>query len=496
MGCCAGSETPPKGNGKGPHQYENFSPKKERLHLSRMSEDSSPPPSQATNRRDSDVGFVGSLGVSPCPDCGEMVNARLLDCCPLLPSYAPALGKAVQRCPKCCTGLRSKTGIPSRLRLAKKGSAWDKGCGARKITPEWTQCGGRGQVCDDCESGVCGECLKFLDAGAKIITWLRDCTAEEARVFSPKIRMRAQRTLRQRVSAALHDGFHQAVWEAIDKAVERRARRGQADRSDPLDGTFDNLQQDELDSGSSLVWPKEGMLKLRQRSPREAELQHQKLQRAVAGDETVPQDYILGLLREGSQVLSRRKNVQRTELAEASAKCVVVGDLHGQLRDLLYLLEEHGLPREGKTTYVFNGDFVDRGNRGCEVVAVVLSLLVVNPDAVFINRGNHECLKLSSAYNFRAEVELKYGPGRVFQAYCQFFSTIPLCTVVCDEVLVVHAGIPRDPSTSFDQINALERRTAIIPDSDGSLIADLVWSDPVDTLEGWRPNHCRGAGIL
>jgi hypothetical protein len=44
----------------------------------------------------------------------------------------------------------------------------------------------------------------------------------------------------------------------------------------------------------------------------------------------------------------------------------VVGDLHGQVPDLLCLLRLADLPSPHHRI-VFNGDFVDRGDNGCEV---------------------------------------------------------------------------------------------------------------------------------
>ena len=68
----------------------------------------------------------------------------------------------------------------------------------------------------------------------------------------------------------------------------------------------------------------------------------------------------------------------------------------GQLTDLLALFREHGFPsnRSGGdvelASYVFNGDFVDRGQQQVEVAALLLSLKVCFPDRVFLVRGNHE----------------------------------------------------------------------------------------------------------
>jgi hypothetical protein len=50
----------------------------------------------------------------------------------------------------------------------------------------------------------------------------------------------------------------------------------------------------------------------------------------------------------------------------------VVGDIHGQLHDLLFLLKDTGFPCQNRC-YVFNGDYVDRGAWGLETFLVLLS---------------------------------------------------------------------------------------------------------------------------
>ncbi len=45
------------------------------------------------------------------------------------------------------------------------------------------------------------------------------------------------------------------------------------------------------------------------------------------------------------------------------------------------------------------GDFVDRGAFGVEVMAVLLSLRLLYPDFVLLNRGNHEDRSQNAYYN-------------------------------------------------------------------------------------------------
>lgn len=57
---------------------------------------------------------------------------------------------------------------------------------------------------------------------------------------------------------------------------------------------------------------------------------------------------------------------------------------------------------------MFNGDFVDRGKKGLEVLLLLLSCLLVFPGGVFLNRGNHEDTVMNARYGFIREVHQKY----------------------------------------------------------------------------------------
>lgn len=82
----------------------------------------------------------------------------------------------------------------------------------------------------------------------------------------------------------------------------------------------------------------------------------------------------------------------------------------GQLADLLHIVDAAGMPGNNHTKYIFNGDFVDRGEWGVEVMLILLSLLVARPDCVYLNRGNHEDFPICSVYGFQQECCDKYDP--------------------------------------------------------------------------------------
>ncbi|VDO43003.1 unnamed protein product [Haemonchus placei] len=85
----------------------------------------------------------------------------------------------------------------------------------------------------------------------------------------------------------------------------------------------------------------------------------------------------------------------------------VVGDLHGQLVDLRKIISRCGDP--STCTYIFLGDYVDRGTQGLELAILLFCYQMRYPDRVFLLRGNHEDLNTTSTYGFYDECMQKYG---------------------------------------------------------------------------------------
>ena len=88
-------------------------------------------------------------------------------------------------------------------------------------------------------------------------------------------------------------------------------------------------------------------------------------------------------------------------------RLTVIGDLHGQIPELLLILAERGLPRD-ENFYIINGDMVDRGPNSCEVLLLCCALKLLSPSTVFIHRGNHEDSHCNLFYGFENECLQKY----------------------------------------------------------------------------------------
>lgn len=197
---------------------------------------------------------------------------------------------------------------------------------------------------------------------------------------------------------------------------------------------------------------------------------------------------VLALLHRSAAFLRNLPSLVEVQVP-AGACLHIVGDIHGQLAELLTVLQICGIPKESKNFILFNGDFVDRGPRSVEVMLVLLSLLLGFPGCVFLNRGNHETRSLNKAYGFENEVLSKYS-AEVFEAFQEVFLQLPLAHVVNGRVLVIHGGLPHRDGVLLRDIAAIDRRAS----EPRGLARDLLWSDPMSS-SGRKPSP-RGAGVL
>src|SRR5262249_49818871 len=76
--------------------------------------------------------------------------------------------------------------------------------------------------------------------------------------------------------------------------------------------------------------------------------------------------------------------------------------------------------------FVFLGDYTDRGMYGCEVIYLLLRLKVENPEQVWLVRGNHEDVSLTSRYGFLVEARAKFGRDLDLKRLLRVYDFLPL----------------------------------------------------------------------
>lgn len=183
-------------------------------------------------------------------------------------------------------------------------------------------------------------------------------------------------------------------------------------------------------------------------------------------------------------VLARECNVKPVPVP-----VTVVGDVHGQVFDVLELFKIGGPVPD--TNYLFLGDYVDRGPFSVETITLLSLLKLRHPDRITLLRGNHESRQITQVYGFYNECQRKFGTTLVWQYFTDLFDYLPITALVGGSILAVHGGL--SPSIHhLDQIRILDR-FAEIP-HDGPL-ADLMWSDPDPEKTGFSVSP-RGAGYV
>jgi len=190
------------------------------------------------------------------------------------------------------------------------------------------------------------------------------------------------------------------------------------------------------------------------------------------------------------------------QLAEDAQRCVakdatmvrkrlpakIFGDTHGQFRDVLLFLEHYGWPEEAGPTFVFNGDFVDRGKHQLETVCLLFALKLAYPSKVVLVRGNHEDEPQSNHMGeagFEFECMSKLGEDfgqHVSRDVFRAFEMLPLACLLGSEILVVHGGIG-DGEWTLDYLENVKRPLRHEDLDQDNVVYNVLWSDPMDHME-------------
>ncbi|KAJ6657507.1 hypothetical protein lerEdw1_002442 [Lerista edwardsae] len=177
--------------------------------------------------------------------------------------------------------------------------------------------------------------------------------------------------------------------------------------------------------------------------------------------------YVLRVLHEARKHLNQLPNITNISTCY-SEEITVCGDLHGQLNDLFLIFHKNGLPSPQKT-YVFNGDFVDRGKQSIEILIILFVFLLVYPKEVNLNRGNHEDYMVNLRYEISNAIAGNQRCGgflwfeehgsKILRLLRSVFGCLPLATMIDQKVLIVHGGV--SDKTDLEQLAKIDRRKVL-----------------------------------
>ena len=170
-------------------------------------------------------------------------------------------------------------------------------------------------------------------------------------------------------------------------------------------------------------------------------------------------------------------------LLKIKAPLYICGDIHGQYYDLLRVFDILNYPPQ--STFLFLGDYVDRGKQSLECLLLLLCLKIQYPDKIFLLRGNHESEALNKIYGFYDECKRRLSI-KCFKKITNLFNMMPISALINENILCMHGGLSKDLQ-NIEQINKILRPTDI---PNEGLLCDLLWSDPNESLtEDFGPNE-------
>ena len=193
---------------------------------------------------------------------------------------------------------------------------------------------------------------------------------------------------------------------------------------------------------------------------------------------------VWGLCAKVREIAESDENILRVDLP-----VTICGDIHGQFHDLLELFRIGGRPPH--TSYLFLGDYVDRGYSSVETILLLLALKVRYPDRITLLRGNHESRAVTQVYGLYDECIRKFGGLSVWHALTDLFDYLPIAALVGGRIFCVHGGLSPWAST-LDRIRDLDRVQEVPHEGP---MCDLLWSDPDDAVSTWGVSQ-RGVGVL
>ncbi|KAK2953714.1 putative Serine/threonine-protein phosphatase PP1 isozyme 7 [Blattamonas nauphoetae] len=202
---------------------------------------------------------------------------------------------------------------------------------------------------------------------------------------------------------------------------------------------------------------------------------------SVPADNTLLDVFIDAMMAEGEnfsispqQLLSLTRIVtplfdQEPSLLTVNPPTKVYGDLHGNFAALLTYFGTFGDPRSHPhMSFLFLGDYVDRGPCSVLVVALLFALKIRYPDRIFLLRGNHEARAMCGeghgyptllddcTFLFEDSTEPDMQPRAIWTTLVDTFDYLPYAAVIGRTIFAVHGGLSHSLPT-LNQIYLLKR---------------------------------------
>jgi serine/threonine-protein phosphatase with EF-hand domain len=97
-----------------------------------------------------------------------------------------------------------------------------------------------------------------------------------------------------------------------------------------------------------------------------------------------------------------------------------------------------------------------------EIFLLISVALIIYPNNVYLNRGNHEDHVLNLRYGFMKEIIHKYKSQatKLLHLFENIYSWLPVASLIDDRIFVAHGGI--SDITDLNKINQIKRNKVCV----------------------------------
>ncbi|HEX2556887.1 MAG TPA: metallophosphoesterase family protein, partial [Nitrososphaera sp.] len=162
---------------------------------------------------------------------------------------------------------------------------------------------------------------------------------------------------------------------------------------------------------------------------------------------------------------------------------VIISDLHGDSHSLFRILDEISYTKflvNPMNKLVFLGDYVDRGSDSIGILYSICYLKHAHPDSVVLMRGNHESPSEIpfSSHDLPHRVEERFGASGkiVYSKLLSMFKLLSLVTIVQQNLLLVHGGVPTEDSAIDNYVESVA--AAQENHNRSRVLEEILWNDP------------------
>ena len=189
---------------------------------------------------------------------------------------------------------------------------------------------------------------------------------------------------------------------------------------------------------------------------------------------------ILKKERRDSKIQNRRVKGDCVWL-EIPENLVIISDIHGDLESLYKILDEINFEvflANKNNKIIFLGDYIDRGSNSVAVLYTICKLKQTYPQSIVLMRGNHEAVEEFpfQSHDLPQRINEYFGNDeskKIHSLVSAFFKLLTVMTIIENQILMVHGGLPTHVNDPIDEMCFLSSRNNTL-----LLLEDILWSDP------------------